>query len=169
MSKEGKWRSFPQVPHVLQYVSNGNYYARVKVASKLIRESLKTSVWSIAQLRLNDFLKEHQEARITVVCPTFGDAAEQFKLELKGTSGIKPQSKQYRLYCLQKIEKTWPALWKLRLDEVTAQDCREWSARFNKEIASHYYNNTIGTLKLVFEVGIRANKETGVKNLRTQR
>jgi len=32
------WRSFPKVPHLLQYVSNGNYYARIKANSKRIRE-----------------------------------------------------------------------------------------------------------------------------------
>ena len=45
LSKDGKWRSFPKVPHLLRYVSNGNYYGRIKVGGKLIRESLKTAVW----------------------------------------------------------------------------------------------------------------------------
>ena len=43
LSKDGQWRSFPKVPHLLQYVSNGNYYARIKVKGKIIRESLKTA------------------------------------------------------------------------------------------------------------------------------
>ena len=38
-SKDGQWRSFPRVPNLLQYVSNGNYYGRMKVDGKLIRES----------------------------------------------------------------------------------------------------------------------------------
>jgi len=42
LSKDGKWRSFPKVPHLLQYVSNGNYYGRIKVNGKIIRESLNT-------------------------------------------------------------------------------------------------------------------------------
>ena len=29
LSKDGQWRSFPTVPHLLQYVSNGNYYGRM--------------------------------------------------------------------------------------------------------------------------------------------
>jgi hypothetical protein len=52
LSKDGQWRSFPKVPHLLQYVSNGNYYARIKVKGKIIRESLKTGVWTTAKLRL---------------------------------------------------------------------------------------------------------------------
>jgi hypothetical protein len=40
LSKDGKWRSFPKVPHLLQYITNGNYYGRIKVGGKLIREDL---------------------------------------------------------------------------------------------------------------------------------
>ena len=57
LSPDGQWRSFPKVPHLLQYVSNANYYARIKVNGKVIRESLKTTVWTTAKLRLADFLK----------------------------------------------------------------------------------------------------------------
>ena len=52
LSKNGQWRSFPKVPCLLQYVSNGNYYGRIRVNGKLIRVSLKTSVWSTARLQL---------------------------------------------------------------------------------------------------------------------
>jgi hypothetical protein len=61
VSKDGAWRSFPKVPCLLQYVSNGNYYARTRVNGKLIRESLRTDVWSTAKLRLADFQKKQQE------------------------------------------------------------------------------------------------------------
>jgi len=30
LSKEGKWRSFSRLPHLLQYVSSGAYFARSK-------------------------------------------------------------------------------------------------------------------------------------------
>jgi hypothetical protein len=61
VSKDGQWRPFPKVPHLLQYVSNGNYYGRIEVGGKIIRESLKTGVWTTAKLRLTDLLKELQE------------------------------------------------------------------------------------------------------------
>jgi hypothetical protein len=31
LSKDGKWRSFPRIPHLLQYVSSETYYARVRI------------------------------------------------------------------------------------------------------------------------------------------
>jgi integrase len=161
LSKDGQWRSFPKVPHLLQYVSNGNYYGRIKVNGKIIRESLSTAVWTTAKLRLTDFIKQHQEARNQVDPPKFSQAVEIFKRELENDTGLKPQSKQYRLWCLLKLERSWPELWNLRLDEISEQACKDWGAKLSKEIACHYYNNTIGTLKQVIQSGIKAHKENG--------
>jgi len=48
LSPDGKWRSFPKVPNLLQYVSTGLYFARVKVNGKLIRRGLNTKVFEDA-------------------------------------------------------------------------------------------------------------------------
>jgi len=161
LSKDGKWRSFPKVPNLLQYVSSGVYYGRIKVNGKLIRQSLETTVWTTAKLRLADFLKKNQEARGRIEAPLFKEAVERFKRELEADSSLKPQSKQYRLWCLQKIEKTWPELWELRLDEITESACKEWGAKLIKEIACHYYNNTVGTLRQVLQTGIKMHRDNG--------
>jgi hypothetical protein len=42
-AREGRWLSFPRVPHLLPYVSTGTYFARVKVDGKTIRRSPSTS------------------------------------------------------------------------------------------------------------------------------
>ena len=161
LSTDGQWRSFPKVPHLLQYVSNGNYYGRIKVGGKVFRESLKTSVWTTAKLRLTDFLKEHREARARVTPPTFKEAVALLERELESDTTIKGRSKEYRRLCLKKIQATWPGLWELRLDEITSQACKEWAAALNKDIASHYFNNTISTLRQVLRLGIKAHKENG--------
>jgi hypothetical protein len=44
------------VPHLLQYASNGNYYGRIKVGGKLIRESPRTTVWTTAGMWRVDFI-----------------------------------------------------------------------------------------------------------------
>jgi hypothetical protein len=65
LSKDKKWRSILKVPHLLQYVYNGSYYAWIKINGKIKRdrkrESLKTDVWSTAELRHPGFLKKSQE------------------------------------------------------------------------------------------------------------
>src|SRR5437879_13913715 len=63
LSPDGKWKSFPKVPNLLQYVSTGVYFARVKVNSKLIRQSLETTVYSDALLRLPDFIKKARKSQ----------------------------------------------------------------------------------------------------------
>jgi integrase len=161
LSNDGQWRSFPKVPHLLQYVNNGNYYGRIKVGGKIIRESLKTNIWTTAKLRLTDFLKEHQEARNDTIPPKFSEAVNRFKKELANDPDTKPQSKDYRLWCLRKIETSWPELWNLRIDEITPQACKEWAANLCPEIADHYYNNTIATLRQVLDSGINAHHESG--------
>jgi hypothetical protein len=74
------------VPNLLQYVGSGNYYGRMKVRGKVIRESLKTTVWSTAKLRLADFLKRQHEASAVVPAPTCREAVEHFKAASTATT-----------------------------------------------------------------------------------
>ena len=108
-----------------------------------------------------DFLKERLEGRNKATPPLFSEAVELFKRELESETQIKPQSKRYRLWCLAKLQKTWPGLWDLRIDEITPEACREWAARLIREIACCYFNNTLGTLKQVLPTGIKAHKASG--------
>lgn len=127
LSKDGQWRSFPKVPHLLQYVSNGNYYGRIKVGGKIIRESLQTDVWTTAKPRLTDFLKQHQTVRSEVRAPAFSTAVERCKRDLERDTAIEKSSTGYRLLCLRKIELSWPDLWSLRLIEITESACKRKS------------------------------------------
>ncbi len=163
LSKDGKWRSFPKVPHLLQYVSSGIYYARTKVNGKIIRHSLHTSVWTTAKVRLVDFLKEQHEQRGNPCPPSFAEAVQLYELQLEKDTRIKPQSKQYRGWCIRKIKATWPQLWDMRIDEIDAQDYRDWAAQLSKKIACHYYNNTIATLRQIVETGIEDYRRHGGK------
>ena len=82
LSKEGKWRSFPKVPNLLQYVIAGTYYARCKVSGKPVRASLETDVFSVAKLRLPDKLKELRKPKAEV--GTFADGRLQFEHDERG-------------------------------------------------------------------------------------
>jgi hypothetical protein len=39
VSPDGKWRSFPKVPNLVQYVGTGTYFGRVKIEGKVFRQS----------------------------------------------------------------------------------------------------------------------------------
>ena len=58
LSKDGKWKSFPKVPNLLQYVSTGTFYGRATVDGKIYRESLKARVYSVAKQKLLGYVKE---------------------------------------------------------------------------------------------------------------
>ena len=53
ISPDGKWKSFPQVPCLLQYVPTGIFYGR-KVRKKINKDKLETAVFTTAELKLND-------------------------------------------------------------------------------------------------------------------
>lgn len=98
------------------------------------------------------------------MAPKFTEAVAWFRQELESNSELKPQSKRYRLWCLQKLETSWPEVLELRLDEITDVTCKEWAAKLQKKIACHYYNNNIGTLKQILQIGIKNHKEhSGVR------
>jgi integrase len=163
LSKDGKWRSFSRVPHLLQYASSGTYFARIKMRGKIIRESLNTDVWSTAQLRLVDFLKEKQGANQTDERQKllFGEAAGLYRTRVENDPAMKTRSKGYRFLCMKKIEATWPGLTTKFLGEITEQDCREWAAALQNKLASQYFNNVLGTLRLIFAEGIKEQTKRG--------
>lgn len=164
LSKDGRWRSFSKVPHLLQYVSSGTYYARLKIEGKIIRRSLNTDVFTTAKLRLLDFLKNQKERPSAATAPTFAEARQIYEQQLDSDPSIKPQSRRYRRWCIRKLELSWPQLKDLRLDEIGSEACREWASKLSREIACHYYNNTIATLRLIIAAGVKAHYErTGVR------
>ncbi len=77
--KDGKWRSFPKVPNLLQYVIARTYYARCKVDGKPVRASLETDVFTVAKLRLPDKLEELRNPKPEV--GTFADGRVKFEHE----------------------------------------------------------------------------------------
>jgi len=51
LSTDGKWRSFPKVPSLLQYVVESTYYACGQVHGKSDCVSIEPDVFNIAKLR----------------------------------------------------------------------------------------------------------------------
>ncbi|MGC9944750.1 MAG: hypothetical protein ABSE48_23255 [Verrucomicrobiota bacterium] len=68
ISSDGKWRSFPKVPNLVQYISTGTYFGRVKIKGKPFRESLNTDVFTTAKLLLGDFIRKEAQASRASSC-----------------------------------------------------------------------------------------------------
>ena len=136
LSKDGKWRAFPKVPHLLQYVSSGTFYGRTKVHGKIIRQSLDTNVFTTARLRLADFLSSKRAAAPGVAAPLFEAAVQLYRTALQRNASMKQSSRDYRELCINKVKSTWPGLWRLPLSAITPDACSEWAAQLKCGIAS---------------------------------
>jgi integrase len=81
---------------------------------------------------------------------------------------LSDNSKRYRRYCIQKLLRSWPGLDASKLNSVTEAKCKEWAAKFARQVDERYFNNTLGTLrgilKLAGMVGVD-DPTTGVKRL----
>jgi integrase len=77
---------------------------------------------------------------------------------LDSATNMKDSSKGYRRDCVKKLQTTWPELWDLTIEEITPEACQEWGAKLNKEINGQYFNNMLGTLRMVIAAGIAEHK-----------
>jgi integrase len=160
LSKDGKWRSFPKVPGLLQYVSTAVYFARTRHKGKLIRQSLETTVYTTAKEKLPDFRKKHVTK--AAIEGTFADALAKYEWSLEHDYGLSPFTKRYRKFCIDKILETWPGIKSEKLNKIEPKDCKIWAEKLSKEIEAQYFNNTLGTLRLILEKGgiTKANDPT---------
>lgn len=97
---QSEWVKTP-VANLVRYKTSGIYFARVRLRGKLFRQSLKTTVISVAKLRLADFIKERQteiggEPIVDSRRMTFGEAVAVFQQRLDGQQNIKEGAKVYR-------------------------------------------------------------------------
>jgi integrase len=158
--KKSLWQPTP-VANLIRYVPSGIYFARARVRGKLIRKSLKTTKLSVAQLRLNDLLKEERrraeaQATSTDGKMTFSQALAKYRHRLEGDHSLKPRSKVYRNERIAALLKSWPELEKLDVRKITKADCLDWAAGFGKQSSAITFNNTVGTLRLILDLAVEA-------------
>lgn len=154
------------VANLVRYKPSGIYFARVRVFGKLIRQSLKTDVFSVAQIRLTDLIQEQRTAdevwkASSTGKMTFGDARKICEANLANNQWLKPAAKVYRNTTIKDLCKRWPGLDATDIREITQRDCLEWAARFGQRYSPSLYNNTVGTLRHILEIGIQAGARYG--------
>lgn len=145
------------VANLVRYRSSGIYFARVRVAGKLIRQTLKTDVFSVAQIRLADLIQEQRKAAEAGQFSSngkmsFADARKIYEERLSNNQRLKPTTKLYRLRTIKDLCKTWPDLNAMDIRKVTERECLEWSGKFAAKYSPTVYNNTVGTLRHILEI-----------------
>ncbi|HEX3716329.1 MAG TPA: site-specific integrase [Verrucomicrobiae bacterium] len=166
LSNDGKWGYFPKVPNLVQYVRTGTYFARAKVKGKTFRQSLDTDIFTTAKLRLADKIKDYRKPPPEV--GTFAQARALYEADLDAEHTLAEQSRKYRKNCIAALLRTWPELDEMKLEKISETGCREWAKRFAAKHDEQYFNNALGTLRMIIErggIGHDANPARKIKRL----
>jgi len=172
-AKPGKVWQPTQYSNLIRYVPSGTFFARLRVGGKLIRQSLKTDVLSIAKLRLADLEKSERETVETRDTASkgrmsFGDCVQIFKSQTEDSKLLKPSAKLYRAEAVTSILKSWPGLESLDVRKISASDCNSWAAKFSNQYSGTRFNGAVGVLRAVFKIAnesgaLHRNPAEGIK------
>jgi integrase len=147
--------------NLIRYRPSGTYFARFKIGRKPFRKSLKTQSLTTAKLRLGDMLRQHRakfEAGSAVQNGkmTFAQAMRMYLEAVESNVSLKPASKRYRQLLSSFILKTWPELKQADIRKINERDCQRWLFQFQQRYAPTVVNNSIGTLRAIFQVAVDA-------------
>jgi integrase len=152
------WES-TNVQNLFRYRPSGTYFARFKIGNKPIRQSLETTVFSVAKQRLPEKMREYRSRHESAKAfadgkMTVGDAAQVYLLKVRANPSLKPRSKDYREMILGFIKRSWPSLLETDVRKVSPRDCELWLSRYQQRYSPSVINNSIGTLRAIFEEAI---------------
>src|SRR5204863_1469603 len=99
-TSQSLWES-TNIQNLFRYRPSGTYFARFKIGDKPIRQSLETTVFSVAKQRLPEKIREyrsrHESARaIADGKMTVGNAAEVYHRKVRQSLSLKQCSKIHR-------------------------------------------------------------------------
>jgi integrase len=154
------WES-TSIQNLIRYRPSGTYFARFKVGGRLIRQSLGTTVFSVAKQRLSDKLSEHRSHHESVKAfasgkMSVGDAARAYLEKIDTSISLKPRSKDYLRTLFDFIKRSWPALADTDIRKVTERDCQNWLQAYQQRYSPTVINNSIAVLRAVFQEAIAA-------------
>lgn len=158
-TEESLWES-TSVQNLIRYRPSGSYFGRFKVGGKLIRQTLNTAVFSVAKQRLPDKMREYRSRHESVKAfaggkMTVRDAVEVYLRKIRASVSSKPRSKDYREMMIDFIRRSWPALMDTDIRKISERDCENWLTRYQQHYAPTVVNNSIGTLRAIFDEAIK--------------
>ncbi len=158
VNEESKWET-TSVPNLIRYRASGTYFARFKLAGKVVWKSLDTTVFSVAKQRLPDMVRDHRakaESKGAFMNGkmTVGDAAQVYLDKVDASVSIKPRTKDYRHMMIDFIRRSWPTLLATDVRKVSERNCQDWLTRYQRQYAPTVVNNSVGTLRGVFDEAV---------------
>jgi hypothetical protein len=177
-ANEKVWQT-TAMQNLVRYGPSGTYFARFRVGGKLVWKSLKTATFSVAKQRLPDTLRDHRSKLESFTAfadgkMTVADAAEVYLQKVRASVLLKPRSQDYRKMMIDFIRRSWPSLFATDVRKVTQRDCEIWLSRCQRRYSASVLNNSIGTLRAIFDEAIRTgarfnNPAAGLSRMRSGR
>ena len=156
--RKSSWQKTPYA-NLVRYAPSGKYFARIRVGGKLIRQSLKTKVLSVAKLKLADLEKKERARlegtqRLTEGTAMFRDLAKEYQERLDGRPNLKPRTREYYKERLDAMLNNWPSLNDTDVRKLTEDECRKWASRYANEASPTNYNNTLIVLRAILAIAV---------------
>ena len=174
--KLGKTWSKTSVQNLVKHRSGG-YYARLFLGGKERWRSLKTKVLEVARVRLREeqrqadqfghVAKPTKAGRMTMAMAIetlLNDVNALVPLRQRGRkSQITASSAKYRLTTLESLRKTWLKTIGREFDsqeirKITKSEVWRWAEGQRKILSSTRFNNTLGTLRRLFDIAVQAGE-----------
>jgi integrase len=150
---------------------SGRYYARIFANGKETWKALKTDLLEVAKVKLREIAGDitkasnarHAEERGDM---TMEDCATIFTTRLDAGFGLRGRGKNmrrirgssihYRKQTLEALWRSWPELKEMNARKVPQRKIEDWSEKFATAYSATRYNNTLDTLRALFQVAIDA-------------
>jgi integrase len=160
---------------VYRHKGSGKYYVRAFSQGREVWKALKTTSYEVARGKAKETLEEiHKGRRLTDAVlsgrPTFGQVAELHRENIRHDVTTRDSTKSYWLQTIDSLLRSWPGLEASRISAITEAQCRQWASGYlkstrapgpgwktgsDKTISASRFNNTLSTLRAIFNVGIR--------------
>ena len=150
---------------------SGRYYARIFANGKETWKALKTDLLEVAKAKLRDIIGEVEKASHALHAEergnmTIEDCSIVFTNRLEAGLGLRGRGKglrrirkstiHYRKQTLVALWKSWPELKSMNARKVPAREIEDWSEKFAATYSPTRYNNTLDTLRALFQVAVDA-------------
>lgn len=139
---------------------SGTYFCWAKVCGRLVRQSLHTQSIEVAKIKLDALLESSRKQfsgvpKLDVDEFRVEHLVTEFRALVEQDHRLKPRSKAYRLFCVDKLLQSWPELARLRTRQVTREAVEAWAQEYRRRAYSGgLFNSTVDTLRMILELAV---------------
>ena len=125
------------IPHLYRHL-NRRYYARIFIGGKEIWKTLKTTLKSVAEERLQEHVTNARQQRASGVRLasgklTFDDVIALYRANFHRDAELADGTKDFREAGIKRIFTTWPGVGEMNVRKITPSMVREWALRLRAE------------------------------------